>query len=46
MLTTGQAFQDPGPDHSTHLDPERATKNAIRKLRDLGYDVVITPVAA
>ncbi|HEY8318201.1 MAG TPA: IS110 family transposase [Amnibacterium sp.] len=46
MLTTGQSFHDLGPDHYDHLNPERARNNAIRKLRDLGYDVIITPAAA
>lgn len=46
MLTTGQSFNDLGADHYDRLNPERARNSALRKLRDLGYEVVITPVAA
>lgn len=46
MLTTGQSFNDLGTDHYDRLNPERARNSALRKLRDLGYDVVITPAAA
>ncbi len=46
MLSTGQTFTDLGTDYSIRLDPERARNSALRKLRDLGYDVTLTPVAA
>lgn len=46
MLTSGQSFNDLGADHYDRLNPERARNSALRKLRDLGYEVVITPVAA
>lgn len=46
MLRNGEAYEDPGPDHYTRHDPQRARNRAIRDLEALGYEVVITPVAA
>lgn len=46
MLTTGTAWQDLGPDYYSHRDPERAKNQALRRLRTLGYDVELTPLAA
>jgi Transposase and inactivated derivatives len=46
MLTSGQAWQDLGADHYVHLNPDRTKNAAIRRLRDLGYDVALTPTAA
>jgi transposase len=46
MLTNGEAYLDPGVDYYTRLDPQKAKSKAIRQLRELGYEVVITPVAA
>lgn len=46
MLRNGEADADPGADSYTCLDPERAKNEALRELRNLGYGVVITPVAA
>jgi transposase len=46
MLTNGEAYLDPGVDYYTRLDPQKAKNKAIRQLRELGYEVVITPVAA
>ena len=46
MLRTGEVYIDPGADYYTRQDPERARNKAIRQLQNLGYDVVITPVAA
>ena len=46
MLRYGEAYEDPGADYYTHHDPQRARNRAIRDLEALGYDVVISPVAA
>jgi len=46
MLRNGEAYADPGADYYTRLDPKRARNKAIRQLQNLGYEVVITPVAA
>ncbi len=46
MLRNGETYLDPGVDYYTRLDPQKAKNRALRQLRELGYDVVITPVAA
>ena len=46
MLRNGEVYCDPGADYYTRLDPQRARNRAIRQLQNLGYHVVITPVAA
>ncbi len=46
MLRNGEVYIDPGADYYTRLDPQRARNKAIRQLQNLGYEVVITPVAA
>lgn len=46
MLRNGEVYADPGADFYTRSDPEKAKNKAIRQLRNLGYDVTVTPVAA
>jgi hypothetical protein len=46
MLRNGEAYADPGADYYTKMDPQKAKNRAIRQLQSLGYEVVITPVAA
>lgn len=46
MLRNGEAYADPGADYYTHLAPQRVRNKAIRQLQNLGYAVVVTPVAA
>lgn len=46
MLRNGEAYLEPGADYYTHLDPQKARNKAIRQLRELGYEVTITPLAA
>lgn len=46
MLRNGEAYADPGADYYTRQDPQKAANKAIRQLRNLGYEVTITPVAA
>jgi transposase len=37
MLTTASIYQDLGGGYFTRLDPERALRQALKKLQDLGY---------
>ena len=46
MLRNGEAYDDLGPDYYARRDPQRTRNRAIRDLESLGYEVVITPVAA
>jgi hypothetical protein len=46
MLTTGALYDEPGPDRYSRQHPERAKLRALRQLRDLGYDVTLTPTGA
>ena len=46
MLANGGCYEDPGADHFTKLDPLKARNRAIRQLQTLGYEVIVTPVAA
>lgn len=46
MARTGELYRDPGPDYYTRLRPDRARRNALRVLNELGYDVQLTPQAS
>lgn len=46
MGITGEAFADLGPDYYARLHPDRTKTHAIHQLRNLGYDVTLTPTAA
>ncbi|HET7415574.1 MAG TPA: IS110 family transposase [Arthrobacter sp.] len=46
MLAEGECYADPGADHFTRLNPAKAKKSAINKLKSLGNDVTITPATA
>ncbi|MFD4422146.1 IS110 family transposase [Agromyces sp. NPDC058484] len=46
MLRNGEAYDELGADYYTQRDPQRTRARAIRDLEALGYNVVITPVAA
>ena len=46
MLANGEYYIDPGADHYAKLDPAKAKNRAIRQLESLGYEVIVTPVAA
>ncbi|SDG91420.1 IS110 family RNA-guided transposase [Microbacterium pygmaeum] len=46
MLRNGEAYTDPGAAFYNQTDPDRTKNKAIRQLRNLGYDVTITPTAA
>lgn len=43
MLTNDTAYHDPGGDYFTRLNPGRAKNRAIDQLRQMGYDVTLTP---
>ena len=46
MLKTGMAYHDLGPDPFDKRAKAAQTNRLVRRLKDLGYDVQITPVAA
>jgi transposase len=46
MLRNGEAYEELGADFYTSRDPQRTRARALRDLESLGYQVVITPVAA
>lgn len=46
MLRNGEAYTDPGTDFYTRLDPDKTRDKAIRQLKNLGYNVAVTPIAA
>lgn len=46
VLSTGQAYVDPGPDTLRNLSAEHVKRRAIAQLRALGYDVTVHQPAA
>lgn len=46
MLRNGEAYEELGADYYTRRDPQRTRNRAIRDLEALGYQVLITPLAA
>lgn len=46
MLTTGEAFNDLGPDYYSRMDPIKAKNAAIRRLRTLGFEATLRPIEA
>ncbi len=39
-------FTDPGPNrHSRRMDPERKTRDLVRRLKALGQEVTLVPTA-
>ena len=45
VLSTGQPYDDPGPDLLRNLSAEHVKRRAIAQLRSLGFDVTIAPAA-
>ncbi len=41
MLQTGEVYRDAGADYFTRLDPERQTRQLVRKLQALGHQVIL-----
>lgn len=46
MLTNGTFYDEPGPDHYTRRNPQRARNHALHELQALGYDVTLEPRGA
>lgn len=46
VASTGTAYHELGPDYFTHLDPERATRQALKRLQSLGWEVNLTKATA
>jgi transposase len=46
MLTTGELYNDLGPDHFTRRDPDRATRRLVNQLERLGHRVTLEAAAA
>jgi transposase len=46
MLTNGSGYEDMGASYLDQLNTHRTTSNLIRRLRQMGYDVQISPIAA
>lgn len=44
MLSTGELYQDPGPDYFTRRAPTKTKARAIRQLEALGYTVELQPL--
>ena len=45
MLTNDQPYQDLGADYYLRRKPKQAIDNAIQRIKDLGYNVTITPLS-
>jgi transposase len=43
ILVTAQPYTDPGPTTLSRLTTKRLTRQAVRRLQDLGYQVTIAP---
>ena len=46
MLTTGEAFNDPGRDYRINQNPKATLNRALKSLHTLGYNVELTPATA
>jgi len=44
MLTNNAAYADLGGGYFTRLDPQKAIRQALRKLEQLGYTAVLSPI--
>ncbi|MNW30477.1 Transposase IS116/IS110/IS902 family protein [compost metagenome] len=42
MLAQGECYREAGADYFAVKDPDRARRNAVKRLHDLGYDVQLT----
>jgi transposase len=43
MLNTGEVYREAGADYYTRRNPDRATRNLVRRLEALGHRVTIKP---
>lgn len=46
MLTAGAFYDDLGGDYYAKLNPERTKQRALNQLRQMGYDVILSPLPA
>ena len=46
MLTTGEIYNDLGPDYYRRRDPARTTKRLVAQLEALGHNVTLQEAAA
>jgi transposase len=46
VLSTGEPYDDPGPEPLRRLSEEHVKRRAVAQLRSLGYEVTIQPSAA
>lgn len=46
LLRDGATYRDLGPTYFDHLDRQQVEQRLVRRLRDLGYQVTRTPLAA
>jgi transposase len=44
VLRTGQPYADLGPDYFDRLDADRLQRHHVHRLRELGFEVALTPV--
>jgi hypothetical protein len=45
ILRDGVDYKDLGPDYFERQDKNRAVRRHVKRLQDLGFEVVIAPVA-
>lgn len=45
MLSTGQVYDDLGPDHLARRSAEHETRRLVKRLESLGHSVTLTPAA-
>jgi hypothetical protein len=46
VLREGQPYRELGADNFDRLDTARLERHHVNRLRALGYEVVLTPIAA
>lgn len=42
MLANGECYQEAGADFFISKDPDKARRNAVKRLQELGFDVELT----
>jgi hypothetical protein len=46
MVKNGTCFHDLGAEYFHHLDADRLRDRHVKHLKTLGYEVILTPIAA
>jgi transposase len=46
MLTNGVFYEDPGGDFYARRNPDKTKQRALQQLRQMGYDVTLSPLEA